>query len=200
MNKRQFLAALQEQLNGLPQGDIEKSLDYYKEMLEDRIEEGMAEEDAVNAMGPLEEIVAQILMETSLPKLVKAKAKSQRALRIWEIILLILGSPVWAPLLLAVILIVLSLYLVLWSIIVSLYAIDFSFAAAGIGGILGAFFMIFTGFPTQALFFFGTGLVCAGLAVLLFWGFYQITRQILRLSKKIMIWVKSWFIRKGNAR
>ena len=104
------------------------------------------------------------------------------------------------PLLLAVILIVLSLYLVLWSIIVSLYAIDFSFAAAGIGGILGAFFMIFTGFPTQALFFFGTGLVCAGLAVLLFWGFYQITRQILRLSKKIMIWVKSWFIRKGNAR
>lgn len=200
MNKRQFLAALQEQLNGLPQGDIEKSLDYYKEMLEDRIEEGMAEEDAVNAMGPLEEIVSQILMETSLPKLVKAKAKSQRALRIWEIILLILGSPVWAPLLLAVILIVLSLYLVLWSIIVSLYAIDFSFAAAGIGGILGAFFMIFTGFPTQALFFFGTGLVCAGLAVLLFWGFYQITRQILRLSKKIMIWVKSWFIRKGNAR
>lgn len=200
MNKRQFLAALQEQLNGLPQGDIEKSLDYYKEMLEDRIEEGMAEEDAVNAMGPLEEIVSQILMETSLPKLVKAKAKSQRALRIWEIILLILGSPVWAPLLLAVILIVLSLYLVLWSIIVSLYAIDFSFAAAGIGGILGAFFMIFTGFPTQALFFFGSGLVCAGLAVLLFWGFYQITRQILRLSKKIMIWVKSWFIRKGNAR
>ena len=200
MNKRQFLAALQEQLNGLPQGDIEKSLDYYKEMLEDRIEEGLAEEDAVNAMGPLEEIVSQILMETSLPKLVKAKAKSQRALRIWEIILLILGSPVWMPLLLAVILIVLSLYLVLWSIIVSLYAIDFSFAAAGIGGILGAFFMIFTGFPTQALFFFGTGLVCAGLAVLLFWGFYQITRQILRLSKKIMIWVKSWFIRKGNAR
>lgn len=200
MNKRQFLAALQEQLNGLPQGDIEKSLDYYKEMLEDRIEEGMAEEDAVNAMGPLGEIVSQILMETSLPKLVKAKAKSQRALRIWEIILLILGSPVWMPLLLAVILIVLSLYLVLWSIIVSLYAIDFSFAAAGIGGILGAFFMIFTGFPTQALFFFGTGLVCAGLAVLLFWGFYQITRQILRLSKKIMIWVKSWFIRKGNAR
>ena len=200
MNKQQFLAALQEQLNGLPQGDIEKSLDYYKEMLEDRIEEGMAEEDAVNAMGPLEEIVSQILMETSLPKLVKAKAKSQRALRIWEIILLILGSPVWVPLLLAVILIVLSLYLVLWSIIVSLYAIDFSFAAAGIGGILGAFFMIFTGFPTQALFFFGAGLVCAGLAVLLFWGFYQITRQILRLSKKIMIWVKSWFIRKGNAR
>ena len=200
MNKRQFLAALQEQLNGLPQGDIEKSLDYYKEMLEDRIEEGMAEEDAVNAMGPLEEIVSQILMETSLPKLVKAKAKSQRALRIWEIILLILGSPVWAPLLLAVILIVLSLYLVLWSIIVSLYAIDFSFVAAGICGILGAFFMIFTGFPTQALFFFGSGLVCAGLAVLLFWGFYQITRQILRLSKKIMIWVKSWFIRKGNAR
>ena len=77
MNKRQFLAALQEQLNGLPQGDIEKSLDYYKEMLEDRIEEGMAEEDAVNAMGPLEEIVSQILMETSLPKLVKDVYKRQ---------------------------------------------------------------------------------------------------------------------------
>ena len=200
MNQQQFLAALQERLNGLPQSDIEKSLAYYREMIEDHVEEGASEEEAVAEMGSVEEIAAQILTETSLPKLIKAKAKPARALKAWEIALLALGSPLWAPLLLAVIILILSLYVVLWSVILCLYAVDFSFAAVALSGILGAIALACTGVPLQAVFSLGAGVFSAGAAILLFFGFGKITAQILKLSKKILLWVKSWFIRKGEAK
>ena len=42
MNKQEFLAHLRKGLSGLPQNDIEKRLNFYGEMLEDRMEEGLS--------------------------------------------------------------------------------------------------------------------------------------------------------------
>ncbi|MGM9606683.1 MAG: DUF1700 domain-containing protein [Oscillospiraceae bacterium] len=200
MNKQQFLAAIGEQLQNLPLSDVEKSLDYYSEMIDDRMEDGLSEEEAVAALGSPEEIAAQVLMEMPLPTLVKAKLKPSRALRAWEIVLLVLGSPVWLPLLLAAGIIVLAVYIVLWAVIVVLYAVDLSFAAAAVGGIAGLFLLLYGGFPVQAMLFLGAGLVCAGLAILLFFAFNQITRGLIRLSKMPVRWIKGRFIRKGDAK
>ena len=43
MNKEQFLIELASALAGLPEEDIEKSLEFYSEMIDDRIENGMTE-------------------------------------------------------------------------------------------------------------------------------------------------------------
>ena len=123
MNKNEFLTALRGRLNGLPEEDIIKSMDYYGEMLDDRIEDGMSEEEAVEALGSIEDIMSEILSAVSLPKLVKEKVKPKRALKAWEIVLLILGAPLWIPLVAAVLITVLSIYLSIWSIIISLYAV-----------------------------------------------------------------------------
>lgn len=200
MNKQQFLAAIGEQIQGLPQSDVERSLDYYREMIDDRMEDGLSEEEAVAALGSPEEIAAQILMETSLPKLVKAKLKPSRALKVWEIVLLVLGSPVWLPLLLAAGIIILAVYIVLWAVIVVLYAVDLSFATAAVGGIAGLFLLLYSGFPVQAVLFLGAGLVCAGLAILLFFAFNQITRCLIKLSKMPVLGIKARFIGKENAK
>lgn len=200
MTKQEFLAAIGEQIQNLPQSDVEKSLDYYSEMIDDRMEDGLSEEEAVAALGSPEEIAAQILMETPLPTLVKAKLKPSRALRAWEIVLLVLGSPVWLPLLLAAGIIVLAVYIVLWAVIVVLYAVDLSFAVAAAGGIAGLFLLLYGGFPVQAMLFLGVGLVCAGLAILLFFAFNQITRCLIKLSKMPVHWIKARFIRKGDAK
>jgi len=56
MNKNEFLATLRERLNGLPEEDIIKSIDFYGEMLDDRIEDGMSEEEAVSDLGNIDEI------------------------------------------------------------------------------------------------------------------------------------------------
>lgn len=63
MNKEQFLQAVRRRLAGLPDKDVEGALAYYREMIEDRMEDGLSEEEAVAALGSAEDIAAQILME-----------------------------------------------------------------------------------------------------------------------------------------
>ena len=101
MTKMQFLMSLHDQLLGLPKEDVEQRLNFYSEMIEDRMEEGMAEAEAVAAIGSPEEIVSQIIADTPLVKIAKERIKPKRRLKSGEIVLLALGSPLWLSLLLA---------------------------------------------------------------------------------------------------
>ena len=102
MNKCEFLTRLALELNGLPREDTERWLEYYKEMLDDRIEDGMSEEEAVASLGDPAKIVREILAQTSFTKLIKNKIKPKRKLQVWEIILICLGSPIWVSLVVSV--------------------------------------------------------------------------------------------------
>lgn len=199
MDKQQFLAAIRLRLSGLPQEDIEKSLEFYRECIEDRMEEGLSEEEAVAAMGPVDEIVSQILMDTSLPKLVKARMRSDRALRAWEIVLLVLGFPLWFTLLATAASLVLSLYIVLWAVVLSLYAVDFALALSGACGILGGVYLLFWPHFAAALFLIGGGLALVGLSILLFVALSPVAKGTLWLSAAILRGLKSLVIRKGDA-
>lgn len=196
MNKIEFLTVLRERLQGLPEEDINKSIDFYCEMIDDRVEDGMSEAEAVEALGNIEEIISQILSEVSLPKLVKEKVKPKRALKAWEIVLLVLGAPLWIPLLAAVILTVLAIYLSVWSVIISLYAVDLSVAVSGLACIGVAVALLFDGQFVPAGVVFGTGLVCMGLAILLLFAFNLVTKGILWVSKKVLLGIKGLFIGK----
>ncbi|MBO7632200.1 MAG: hypothetical protein J6S78_07730 [Lachnospiraceae bacterium] len=57
MNKKEFSELLRTSLAGLPQRDIEERVAFYEEMIDDRLEEGMSEEEAVRMVGPVGEIV-----------------------------------------------------------------------------------------------------------------------------------------------
>ena len=135
MNKTEFLNKLRTALNGIPQDDIEERVSFYGEMIDDRMEEGLTEEEAVSGIGPIDEIVTQTLSEVPLTKLVKEKVKPKRELRAWEIVLIILGFPLWFSLFVAAFAVVLSLYIVLWALLISLWAVMVSFAAVALAGI-----------------------------------------------------------------
>ena len=64
MTKAEFLKALEEKLSALSAEDRAASLAYYEEIIDDRMEEGLYEADAVAAAGPVEEAAAQLLAET----------------------------------------------------------------------------------------------------------------------------------------
>ena len=196
MNKNEFLTALRERLQGLPEEDINKSIDFYCEMIDDRVEDGMNEEGAVEALGSIEEILSQILSEVSLPKLVKEKVKPKRALKAWEIVLLILGAPLWIPLVATVIITVLAVYLSVWTVIISLYAVDLSIAVSGLVCIGVALALLFDGQIIPCGVVFGAGLVCVGLSILLFFAFNLVTKGILWVSKKVLLGIKGLFIGK----
>ncbi len=200
MNKQEFLDLLRIKLAGIPQDEIEERITFYGEMIDDRTEEGLTEEQAVSELGKIEDIVAQTMSEIPLTKLVKEKVRPSRALRAWEIVLLVLGSPIWLSLLFALFAIVISVYAAIWSVIISLLAAEFSLAAGALGGIFAAAFFSARGNITAGIVLLGAALVCAGLAVFGFFGCKYAALGLLRLTKRIFILIKSGLIKKEAAK
>ena len=133
-----------------------------------------------------------------MPKLVKRTVSKKHDWKVWEIVLLAVGSPVWFPLLLTAIVIVLTVYIVIWSVVLSFYAADFSLAVSGIFTLVSTVAYAFTSNANifAMLVLIGGAFVCAGLSILSFFGINQITKGMVFVSKKIWIWIKSLFIRK----
>lgn len=200
MSKEEFLAAIRERLAGLPPLDIERAVEYYNEVIDDHVEKGMSVEEAVAAVGTVEEAAAQIAADTPLPSLMRAKVKPTRTWRVWEIVLLVLGSPVWVPLLLVVLVLVLVVWLLLWAGILVLYALDLSLAAAGLAGLAGSAASLVAASPTVSLFWLGVGLSGAGLAVLLFFGCTALTHLLARGTRWALRRFKSGFVSKRRGK
>ena len=98
MNKIEFTLELSKQLLGLPEDEIKEKVLFYVEMIDDRMDEGMSEHDAVADVGSPEEIAEEIISEFPLKKFVKEKIRPKRRLKGWEIALIAVGSPIWISL------------------------------------------------------------------------------------------------------
>ena len=199
MNKREFLARLRKGLYGLPQDDIEERLIFYSEMIDDRMEEGLSEEEAVSAVGNVQEIVAQAIAETPLTKIAKERIKPKRRLSTTEIVLLALGSPIWLSLGIAAVAVILSLYVSLWAVIISLWSVFVSLAACSFGSVLVCIVFAVGGNGASGIAMLAAGLVCAGLAIFAFYGCHATTKGVLMLTKKTATWIKNCFIKKEAA-
>ena len=200
MNKQEFLEALKNALSGLPQDDIEERIDFYSEMIDDKIEEGILEVEAVASIGRVEDIVSQIVAEVPIKKLVKQKIKRENKLKAWEIVLLAVGSPIWASLLIAFLAVVLSLYISLWAVIISLWAVFVSLVASGFAGIVGGAVLSLTGNGASGLALMGVSLVVLGVGILFFFACKAATKGTVILTKKMVLWFKNSLLRKEKAK
>ena len=196
MRKYEFLEALRGRLYGLPERELSERLAFYGEMIDDRMEEGVPEEDAVSAIGPVEQVAEQILSEIPLARLAKEKIKPRRSPAAWEIVLLALGSPIWLSLAIAAFAVLISVYAVLWSLIVSVWAVFVSLAASSLGGVLGGVGFALAGEALAGLALIGAGIVCAGLSILLFFACIGATKGIVWLTGRIALGVKKCFLKK----
>ena len=187
MNKKEFLSNLRKGLSGLPKDDIDERLTFYSEMVDDRIEEGLLEEEAISAVGSVNEIVAQIIADTPLTKIAKERIRPKRRLSAVEIVLLVLGSPIWISLVIAAFAVILSLYISLWSVIISLWAVFISLAACAIGGVLTCVVFCSSGSCASGLVILAAGIVCAGLAIFMFYVCKAAAKGALILTKKMAI-------------
>lgn len=194
MNKQEFLAELRKGLHGLPPNDIEERLTFYSEMIDDRMEEGITEGEAVSGIGTVDEVVSQIIAETSLSKLVKEKVRPKRAMKVWEIVLLTLGSPIWLSLLLAVFAVIFAVYVTVWSVIVALWAVELALAAGVLCGVLSFVILIVQVNAAAGIAMLGAGIACIGLSIFLFFGCKETTKGLLFLTKKMISGIKSTFI------
>ncbi len=196
MNKQEFLAKLRDGLSGIPKEDVEERVAFYNEMIEDRIEDGLSEEEAVSSIGDVDAVVKQIIADIPLSKLAKKRIRPEKGLKTWEIILLILGFPLWFPLCVAAFAVVLSIYIVLWAVIVSFWAVFVSFAACFLGGIISGTVLAFSGYGLTGTAVIGVGIACAGLSIFSFYICKAASKGALMLTKKITVQVKKSFIKK----
>lgn len=198
MNKREFVALLRKGLTGLPLSEIEERVIFYSEMIDDRMEEGMSEADAVFQVGDVNDIVAQIKLESVQIKPAKS-VKPKKVLGAWEIVLIVLGAPIWISLLIAVFAVVLSVYAAIWSVIISLWAAFGSLSGCAFGGIVIGIGNIYKGNYIVGAALIGAGIVCTGLSIFLFYACKAATNGIVWLTKKMAFGIKNCFVKKEVA-
>lgn len=198
MNREQFLKEVGARLKGLPREDAARSLEYYNEMIADHIENGLSEEEAVAAMGSIDDAVSQILSEIPLKKIVREKTRPKKARRAWETVLLILGFPVWGSILIAICAVLFAVYAALWAMVVVLYAVDFALAASGVGCIAGGIIFLIAGGGPRSIVLFGAGFVLSGIAILFWFVSKYAAIGVIKLGKVFVLGIKRMFIGKGE--
>ena len=202
MSRDAFIGELRHRMAGLPQEAVDRTVEYYSELIADSMEDGLSEEEAVSRLGSLDEIVANVVKETPLTQIVQTRVQESRKKggSGWVIALLILGAPVWLPLLIAALAVLFALFIALWAVVIALWAAVTGVILAGVAAVAAGIFELVRLHVPQGLVLLGGGLVCLGLCALLFLLMKLITVGTVKLCKWIWTGIKSLFVgKKGKA-
>ncbi len=173
MKKEEFLSQLKKEIETLSAKDVDDVINYYNELIQDRIENGENEEDVIVSLGSIDIIANNILeekknttkVEVVNPEIVKEKDDNQKESKNWstsKIILIILAS----PLLLVFLIIIFSLLITLLGVLFGLLVALISLIFTGIVGFIGSFVHMTISFPS-GLIQLGLSLIIISLCVLL---------------------------------
>lgn len=161
MNKQSFLYQLKEGLIRLNEAEKEQFIRYYDELIEDYIEDGASEAQAVKKLGKPSVIASKILKEA----FEEGNITPKKTLSPLLVLLLVLGFPLWGSLLIAVIALVASAYVVIW-------CLPFSTGVFAVAGLIASVFSMFASFFALqdgiyiAVTQLGVGVLVLGLAIL----------------------------------
>lgn len=200
MTKNEFISMLRVRLHGLPPQEIEERLAFYGEAIDDRIEEGLSEKEAVAAMGSLDDIVFEIIGEVPLGRILKERVRPKHRLGAWAIFLIVLASPVCIVLAASAFAVVISLYASAWAVIASAWAAFAALAASALFCLVSAVFAIAEASVPLGLVLIGTAACCAGMAIFAFFGCIWMTRWACILTKRAWISIKKHLMGKEEAK
>lgn len=197
MNKEEFLTTLRAELEKKSVSNIDNMIEYYDEMICDRVEDGMSEEDAINSMGSIATIVNEAVLDKTIPTLMKEKvSKSHKEAKanghsvLW-VILAIVGFPIWLPLVITFAVVIFVLFLTLWILVLTCFIVLISFA---LGAVACLAFPFFAFSMPSFLLSFGAALVLGGLAVLLWKPICALAKALVGLIKDFLRAVKRLFV------
>ncbi len=165
MTKLEFLTTLREKLAGIPEEDLMGSVSFYSEMIDDRMEDGMTESEAVANVGDAEQIARQIRSQAGnfepQPTVTDTTSSKVRY---------VLRNPLLAGLfslfLLILWIVAVALIICLWTVVVSVYAAGISCAVSGGALPVAGIGLMIAGFSGNGLFVLGAGVFLIGFTVL----------------------------------
>ena len=198
MKKDEFIARLRKNLSGLPKEEREDRVSFYSEMIDDKVADGYPEDEVIEDLGTPEEVAKEIIGDTPLRTIIKERVKPKRSLKGWEVLLLVLGFPLWFPLVLTTFILFLSGFIVLWSLMIALLAVDLGLLVGGIGSIVIGVLTVSSKGITSAAFIGGAGMAVTGLAIIFILSTKGILKGLGKLTKKMLVGTKNMVVGKGE--
>ena len=180
MTKTTFIDTLRELLQSLNEDECNKFISYYEEIIEDYKENGLTEEEVIKKIGTPQSIADNILSEQNSIN-IKVPSFSSKIL---NVILLILGFPLWGSLLLALVLLILSVYIIIWCIPFTTGASSIAFFVAALISIIGSPFMM-ADVLTVGIVQLGLGVSSVGLSILLGCITIYLSKKLVIITKKL---------------
>lgn len=175
MNKQEYIKELKAALKGADKTEVSRTIEFYSEMIDDALEDGMSENEVISGLETPSAVAARIAGETVAEK----RKQGHPAL---FIIAVVLASPIWLPIVVSVIAVILSVYISLWAVVGSLIVSAIGTAAGAVLGVITSVMMYASSGMANSLFIFGTSLAAAGAAIYLMYLSCYIARQYVRLS------------------
>ena len=165
MTKKEYLAELAKRLEKLDEMERQDVIGYYEEYFADAGEE--KEQEVIEGLGRPKQLAMQIKAESAYKKAeADPQDRRKRMEAVWLGIGAVFAAPVAIPVAIALAVVLIALLLVAAVVLLSFYAVSIGFGA---GAVLCLFCTaISISVPSAALTVFGTALVLAGLAVLVF--------------------------------
>lgn len=191
MNKEDFLNELSFCLQKMSNTEKEKFLIYYDEMISDYVENGVNEEEAVTKIGTPKKIAEELLDNYDSVKINLPSTGS----KVLNIVLTIIGFPLWGSVLLSVILLVASIYVLIWCVPFVTGAGCAGFFATSIIGIIGTPFVMVKSFSV-GLLQLGTGIASIGISLLLGIVTIDLSKKFIITTKKLNIKLVALFKKK----
>jgi hypothetical protein len=114
-------------------------------------------------------------------------------------VLLAVGSPIWASLLIAAFAIWLSLYAVGWSLVAVAWAVFGGIGGGAIGGMVGGGVIAAVGFLPTGITLIGAGVFCAGFSIFCFFGALAATKVYVKLTRLFFRWIKGLLVKREVA-
>lgn len=191
MNRVEFIKALAEELAyQVKPSELHQIINYYDEIIEDLMEEGFTEEQAVRKLGSPHDLALEATgdkeIEVNLPVRWSPLA----------IILLIIGFPLWGSLLFASLCLIGSFYIVLWCLPFCTAIFGLTATFAGLFSAVTSPLVMFSGLGA-GMMQFGIGVLFFGLGILSLVATYMMSGVFLRATRKTLVWLKNLIFRKS---
>lgn len=177
MDKKQFINLLRRKLKRFNVADIEETISYYEELIYEKMQEGLSENQAVASLGDPHEVASSMAVDM----VAKSKTTGVNAA------LILLGA-MSTPILLPILLVLAVLYFV---VIVVWGTLAFSFGFAAIASLVGAVgSLIIPGEIATKLFSTGIGLIsfvmCGAICyVVVKYGLKLLNIMTVKLAQKV---------------
>ncbi|MDH6364624.1 putative membrane protein [Enterococcus sp. PF1-24] len=189
MDRIDFIKALADELAyEVKPSEIHQLINYYDEIIQDLMEDGYSEKEAVAKLGSPKKLAKEAAgiqeVEIDIP----------RRMSTWVLVLLVIGFPIWGSLLIAFVAVIASFYLVLW-------CIPFSTGLTGVVcTICGAAAAVLSPLLMADTLYLGTmqlgaGAAFFGIGILLLILTFSISGSFLRITKKTFAGLKHAFFK-----